>query len=464
MSHTTAAFSVRLVVRLHHLPGTLGRFATAVGELGGNITKLSGFEVGGDSITREIVVDAESEDHANAIVLGLSDMEGVEILESDDIVFHLHRGGKLDVVPRFPLRDRDDLSVAYTPGVARVCLAIAADESLAWKYTGRATTVAVVSDGTAVLGLGDIGPLASLPVMEGKAMLFKEFGDVDAFPVVLSTTDPDEIIETVTRLAPSFGGVNLEDIAAPACFVVEEALREALDIPVFHDDQHGTAIVVLAALDNACRLTERRMRHLRVVIAGAGAAGVAIAKILTNAGVPDIVVTDSKGAVYEGREEFSHGKAWLAEHTNPRGITGGLEEAMVGADCFIGVSRPNIVTRAEVESMAAQPLVFALSNPDPEIVPEEIGDIAGVIATGRSDYPNQINNVLAFPGIFRGALDAGATAITESMKLAAADAIAATVRDDLRVDRIVPEAMDRSVAPAVAEAVIRAAVRAGVCR
>ncbi|MEX1279718.1 MAG: NAD-dependent malic enzyme [Acidimicrobiia bacterium] len=464
MAHTTPAFSVRMLVRLRHEPGTLGRFATAVGELGGNITKLSGFEVKGDAITREIVVDAASEEHAARLVDGLGDLTGVEILEADDIVFHLHRGGKLEVVSRFPLRDRDDLSIAYTPGVARVCRAIADDPAAAWEFTGRGTTIAVVSDGTAVLGLGDIGPLAAMPVMEGKAMLFKEFGGVDAVPIVLDTTDPDEIVETVIRLAPSFGGVNLEDIAAPACFVVEDRLRDSLDIPVFHDDQHGTAIVVLAALDNACRLTERRMRGLRVVIAGAGAAGVAIAKILTNAGVGDIVVTDSRGAIWDGREDFEHGKAWLAAHTNPRAVAGTLADALVGADCFIGVSRPDIVERSDVAAMAKEPIVFALSNPDPEVDPDSIGDLAGVLATGRSDYPNQINNVLAFPGVFAGALRAGATAVTESMKLAAADAIAAVVRDDLAPDRIVPEAMDRSVGPAVAEAVARAAVRDGVCR
>jgi malate dehydrogenase (oxaloacetate-decarboxylating) len=465
MPHTTPAYSVRLLVRLHHEPGTLGRFATAVGALGGNITRLSGFEVKGDAITREFVVDGESEGHVERLIAGLGDLAGVEILESEDIVFHHHKGGKLEVVSRFPLNDRDDLSIAYTPGVARVCSAIAEDPAKAWVYTGRGTTIAVVSDGTAVLGLGDIGPLAAIPVMEGKAMLFKEFAGVDAVPIVLDTTDPDEIVETVIRLAPSFGGVNLEDIAAPACFEVEDRLRAALDIPIFHDDQHGTAIVVLAALDNACRLTDRRMRDLRVVIAGAGAAGVAIAKILANAGVADIVVTDSKGAVHAGRDDqLGPGKAWLAEHTNQSGRSGSLRDVLVGADCFIGVSRPNLLGRSDIETMAKDPLVFALSNPDPEVLPDDIADVAAIVATGRSDYPNQINNVLAFPGVFRGALDAGATEITESMKLAAADAIAAAARSDLRPDRIVPEALDRSVAPLVAEAVARAAVRAGVCR
>lgn len=464
MAHTTPAHSVRLLVRLHHRPGTLGRFATAVGDLGGNITRLSGFEVKGDSITREIVVDAESEEHVALILAGLGDLPGVDILESDDLVFHYHRGGKLEVVGRFPLRDRDDLSIAYTPGVARVCLAIADDPALAWTYTSRGSMIAVVSDGTAVLGLGDIGPLASLPVMEGKAMLFKEFGGVDAVPIVLATTDPDEIVETVVRIAPSFAGVNLEDIAAPACFVIEDRLRELLDIPIFHDDQHGTAIVVLAALENACRVTGRSMDDLRVVIAGAGAAGVAIAKILANAGVADIVVTDSRGTVHAGRDGLDHGKAWLAANTNPGGLDGTLSEALAGADVFIGVSRPDIVTRDDVARMAPRPLVFALSNPDPEIVPELIADLAGVIATGRSDYPNQINNVLAFPGVFRGALDAGATTITEGMKLAAAQAIAAAVGDDLRPDRIVPEALDRSIAPLVAEAVAGAARAEGVVR
>jgi malate dehydrogenase (oxaloacetate-decarboxylating) len=466
MPHTTPAYSVRLLVRLHHEPGTLGRFATAVGALGGNITRLSGFEVKGDAITREFVVDGESEGHVERLIAGLGDLAGVEILESEDIVFHHHKGGKLEVVSRFPLNDRDDLSIAYTPGVARVCSAIAEDPAKAWVYTGRGTTIAVVSDGTAVLGLGDIGPLAAIPVMEGKAMLFKEFAGVDAVPIVLDTTDPDEIVETVIRLAPSFGGVNLEDIAAPACFEVEDRLRAALDIPIFHDDQHGTAIVVLAALDNACRLTDRRMRDLRVVIAGAGAAGVAIAKILANAGVADIVVTDSKGAVHAGRDDqLGPGKAWLAEHTNQSGRSGSLRDVLVGADCFIGVSRPNLLGRSDIETMAKDPLVFALSNPDPEVLPDDIADVAAIVATGRSDYPNQINNVLAFPGVFRGALDVGAAEITPRMRSAAAHAIASVAKHDgLGPDSIVPSPFNRRVAVEVAARVAVAARADGVAR
>ncbi len=462
--HTTPAYSVRILARLSHAPGTLGRLATAIGTAGGNITKFAGFEVTGPSITREFVVDAHSEEHGTRIIEAVRDVEGVDLLEAEDVVFHMHVGGKLEVVGRFPLHDRDDLSVAYTPGVARVCSAIAADPRKAWDYTIRGGTVAVVSDGTAVLGLGDIGPLGALPVMEGKAMLFKEFGGVDAFPIVLDTTDPEEIIATVKRIAPTFGGINLEDIAAPACFEVEARLRAELDIPVFHDDQHGTAIVTLAALQNACKVTGRRMRDLRVVIAGSGAAGVACAKILFHAGVRELVVTDSKGPIYQGRSGLDGGKGWIADNTNPDKVDGTLADVMAGRDVFIGVSRPGIITRDDVARMAPSPLIFAMANPTPEIMPEEVEGVAGIIATGRSDFPNQINNVLAFPGIFRGALDAGATAITENMKLAAADAIAAKVGEALAVDHIVPPALDRSVAPAVAAAVAKQALRDGVCR
>ncbi len=375
---------------------------------------------------------------------------------TDDPVFTLHEGGKLAVAATTPLTSADDLSRAYTPGVAEVSKAIAADESLYYRYTWVGNTVAVVTDGTAVLGLGDIGPRGAMPVMEGKAVLFKQFGGVNAVPICLDTTDPDQIVATVAALAPSFGGINLEDISAPRCFEIERRLDELLDIPVFHDDQHGTAIVVLAALRNAARLLERDLSGLRVVISGAGAAGVAVSRMLATAGVKDLVVCDSRGILHAGRGDLTAVKAALAEETNPRAVTGGIADALRGADVLIGVSGGQI-EEAAVAQMAPEPIVFALANPTPEVHPEIAHRYASVVATGRSDFPNQINNVLAFPGIFRGALDAGASRISDAMKLAAAEAIAAVASDKLAPDYIVPSALDPRVGAAVASAVAAAA-------
>ena len=382
-----------------------------------------------------------------------------------DPVFDLHRGGKLAVVSTVPLATREDLSLAYTPGVAEVCRAIAADESLVDEYTWVSHTVAVVTDGSAVLGLGNIGPRAAMPVMEGKAVLFKQFGGVDAVPICLDTQDPDEIVSIVTALAPSFGGINLEDISAPRCFEVERRLADALPIPVFHDDQHGTAIVVLAALRNAAQLLDRKLGDLRVAISGAGAAGVAVTHMLIAGGVnaEHVVVCDSRGIIHSGRSDIAGAKAKLAALTNTEGRTGGIAEALRGADVLIGVSGGSIPDDA-VAGMAPRGIVFAMANPTPEVVPEVASRYAAVVATGRSDYPNQINNVLAFPGVFRGALDVRATRVTEGMKLAAAEAIAAVVADELRSDAIVPSPLDPRVAPAVADAVKAAAVRDGVVR
>ncbi|MET8118690.1 NADP-dependent malic enzyme [Micromonospora sp. NPDC005291] len=382
-----------------------------------------------------------------------------------DPVFLLHRGGKMAVTSTVPLTSREDLSLAYTPGVARVCEAIAADPTLVDDYTWVSHTVAVVTDGSAVLGLGNIGPRAALPVMEGKAVLFKQFAGVDAVPVCLDTQDVDEIVAVVRALAPSFGGINLEDISAPRCFEVERRLDEALDIPVFHDDQHGTAIVVLAALRNAATLLNRKLGDLRVAVSGAGAAGVAVTKMLIAGGVnPDqVVVCDSKGIIGRHRTELTGTKAELAASTNADGRRGDITEALRGADVLIGVSGGQI-PEAAVAGMAPGGIVFALANPTPEVHPEVAARHVAVVATGRSDYPNQINNVLAFPGVFRGALDAGATRITEAMKVAAADAIAGVVAESLTIDAIVPSPLDPRVAPAVAEAVAEAARRDGVAR
>jgi malate dehydrogenase (oxaloacetate-decarboxylating) len=377
-----------------------------------------------------------------------------------DPVFALHLGGKLEVVARTPLRDRRDLSLAYTPGVAQVSRAIAANPALLDVYTGRANSVAVVSDGTAVLGLGDIGPGAAMPVMEGKALLFKHFAGIDAVPICLDTTDVDELVDTVARLAPTFGGINLEDISAPRCFEVERRLQERLSLPVFHDDQHGTAVVVLAALTNACRVVGKDLAALRVVISGAGAAGIAIAAILRRAGVPDIVVCDRRGIVEAGRTELPEHKRALAARTNPRALTGGLAQALPGADVFVGVSGGTVPEHL-VAAMAAGAVVFALANPDPEVHPDVAGRHAAVVGTGRSDFANQINNVLAFPGIFRGALDARATRVTEGMKLAAAAAIAAVVAAPT-AQEVVPSVFDERVVPAVAAAVAAAARADGV--
>ncbi|MEN3309412.1 MAG: hypothetical protein V7603_5614 [Micromonosporaceae bacterium] len=377
---------------------------------------------------------------------------------SDDPVFALHRGGKMAIASTVPLASREDLSLAYTPGVARVCEAIAADESLAHEYTWIANTVAVVTDGSAVLGLGNIGPRAAMPVMEGKAVLFKQFGGVDAVPVCLGTQDVEEIIAAVTALAPSFGGINLEDISAPRCFEIERRLIEALPIPVFHDDQHGTAIVTLAALRNAGRLLDHKLCEMRVVVSGAGAAGSAVTRMLIAGGVParDMLICDSRGILHKGRPELSGEKAALAALTNEAGRTGGIAEALRGADVLIGVSGGSI-PEAAVAEMAPGSIVFALANPTPEVHPGVAARYASIVATGRSDFPNQINNVLAFPGVFRGALDARARRITERMKVAAAEAIAAVAVDDLRPDAIVPSALDTRVAPAVAKAVTKAA-------
>ncbi|HLT70123.1 MAG TPA: NAD-dependent malic enzyme, partial [Acidimicrobiales bacterium] len=430
-----------------------------------NIAAIGGFDVRGPVLDEDLVVNCASSEHIEQVRAAVEGLEGVEILEILDRTFLMHDGGKIEVLARMPVADRDDLAMAYTPGVARVCKAIANDPARVHDLTIKKNTVAIVTDGTAVLGLGDIGPEAALPVMEGKALLFKHFAGVDAFPVCLDVSSPDELIETVQRMAPVFGGINLEDIKAPECFEVEDRLKELLDIPVFHDDQHGTAVVTLAALENALKITGKRMDELSVVIAGVGAAGVAISKILIQAGVREIIGVDRKGAIWEGRDDLNVAKLWFAENTNPERREGTLHEVLPGADVFVGVSGPGLITAADLRKMAPDPIVFALANPDPEITPGEADGLAKVIATGRSDYPNQINNVLAFPGIFRGALDVAATSITEGMKLAAAKAIAGCVSDEqLAPDCIIPSVFDPTVATEVAAAVAQAAIDEGVVR
>ncbi len=470
MATPSAQFSLTLRVELPHESGTLGKVTQAIGRVGGAIVAVDTVEAGGAGTLREITIDCESQDHRGRVIKAVQSVREAHLVETTDRTFELHRRGKIYTGLAAPVKTRADLSMAYTPGVARVCTAIAENRQKAFKYTIKANTVAVVTDGTAVLGLGDIGPEAAMPVMEGKAMLFKEFGDVDAFPIALDTTDTELIIQTVKLMAPTFGGINLEDISSPRCFEIEQRLVDECDIPVFHDDQHGTAIVVLAALINACRLTGRELEGLAVSMVGAGAAGVAVAKILMSSGITDIVACDRFGAIHAGREDYEAGsmnapKVWLAENTNAGRRTGPPADTLEGSDLFIGLSGPGIIAASDLQRMNPDPFVFAMANPNPEVRPEDAEPHVAVMATGRSDYPNQINNVLAFPGIFRGALDVRARAITEEMKVAAAHGIAATISDaELATDYIVPSVFNRDVSPAVARAVAEEAARAGATR
>jgi malate dehydrogenase (oxaloacetate-decarboxylating) len=452
-------------VRLENHPGAFAALAAAIGEAGGLLGAIDLVRVGRGHKVRDVTFLAADAAHVERILAAVRDVPGIEVEHISDRTFLAHLGGKLEVTPRTPLKTRDDLSIAYTPGVGRVSSAIAEDPAKVWSLTIKQNTVAVVTDGTAVLGLGDIGPEAALPVMEGKAVLFKEFGGVDAWPVCLATKDVEEIVRTVTALAPAFGGVNLEDISAPRCFEVERRLRETLDIPVFHDDQHGTAIVVLASLLNALRVVDKQLEDVRIVVTGVGAAGTAVTKTLLAAGARDVVGCDRDGAVYRDRPGLSPAKAEYAELTNPGDLRCSADEALEGADVYIGVSAPGAVSADAVRRMADRAIVFAMANPIPEVMPEEIEDDVEVIATGRSDYPNQINNVLVFPGVFRGALDVRAREITSEMEVAAAQALAGVVeQEELQADYIIPSVFNRAVAPAVASAVAEAAERSGVTR
>lgn len=436
-----------------------------IGDHGGILGAIDLVRTTKDVVTRDVTVACSDEEQSEAIVAAVQTIDGVTVRSVSDRTFRLHLGGKIAIVAKVPIKTRDDLSMAYTPGVGRICTAIAEDPAKAWTLTIKKNTVAVVSDGTAVLGLGNLGPAAAMPVMEGKAMLFKEFANVDAWPICLDTTDPDEIVRIVKAIAPGFGGINLEDISAPRCFEIERRLRAELDIPVFHDDQHGTAIVVLAALVNALRVVNKRAEDLRVVVVGVGAAGTAVSNIILAHGVTDLVGVDEHGIVHSSRDHLDEPRREFASRTNPRGLTGDVRVALRNADVVIGLSVPGAIPLEGVESMVNDRIVFTLANPTPEISPELVADRVAVLATGRSDYPNQINNVLAFPGVFRGALDVRASEITEGMKLAAALAIAAVIGDDeLGAEYIVPSVFNRRVAEAVAEAVARAAVSDGVAR
>jgi len=455
-----------LRVRLSSRAGSLGELTMAIGRAGGDIGAIDIVTVGNDYIIRDVTVSSVSSKHGEQIVDAVKDVDGVQLLQVSDPTFLMHLGGKIEVVSKVPLKTRADLSMAYTPGVARICDAIYKDPEKVFTLTIKKNTVAIVTDGTAVLGLGDIGPAAALPVMEGKAMLFKEFGGVDAFPICLNTKDPDEIVRTVKAISTVFGGINLEDISAPRCFQIEERLREELDIPVFHDDQHGTAVVVLAALINALKLVGKQMRDVKVIVNGVGAAGVACTKIIMAAGVRNIVGCDQTGALYRGRREnMNWMKDWYARNTNPDAEQGTVHEVIKGADVFLGLSVPGVIDAEDVKAMADKPIVFAMANPVPEIMPEEAAPYVAVMATGRSDYPNQINNVLSFPGIFKGALACRAARINEEMKLAAADAIARIISDtELQPEYIVPSVFDKRVAEAVAREVEAAAYQSGVAR
>jgi malate dehydrogenase (oxaloacetate-decarboxylating) len=462
----SASYSLTLRAAIKNRPGMLGRLTSAIGEAGGDIRAVDLVELVKDIIVRDFTINARDEEHGQAIVAAIRGVDGVRIVNVSDRTFLMHLGGKIEIRNKVPLKTRDDLSMAYTPGVARVCLAIREDPERAFALTIKQNTVAIVTDGTAVLGLGDIGPHAALPVMEGKSLLFKEFADVDAFPVCLATKDVDEIVRTVKHIAPVYGGINLEDISAPRCFEVEERLQRELDIPVFHDDQHGTAVVVLAALLNALRIVHKELGDVSVVICGVGAAGTATIRILRSVGVRRILGVDEHGILAPGRAgPMDAMKARVAEETNPEGRQGTLSDAVRGADVFIGLSVPGVLHAEDVKAMARDPIVFAMANPVPEIMPEEAEPYVRVMATGRSDYPNQINNVLCFPGFFRGLLDCRAGKVTDDMKVAAAYAIASVVsRKELHEEYVIPSVFNKKVAPAVAREVVQAAQRAGFAR
>src|SRR5437867_2053361 len=462
----SASYSLTVRVDVDNQPGMLGRVTSAIGKAGGDIGAVDLVTVGKSTVTRDLTFKARDEAHGEQIVEKIRGVGGVRVVNVSDRTFLMHLGGKIEIKGRATVKNRDDLSMAYTPGVARVCMAIHKDPEKAYTLTIKQNSVAVVTDGTAVLGLGDIGPNGAQPVMEGKALIFKEFAGVDAWPLCLATKDVDEIVLIVKAISPAFGGINLEDISAPRCFDIEERLQKALDIPVFHDDQHGTAVVVLAALLNALKIVRKRLGDVRIVITGAGASGIATAKLLMKEGARHIIGCDRAGAIYAGRtENMNPMKEWFAKHTNPRRVRGTAGDALAGADVFIGLSGPGVVALKDIKAMSRDPIVFAMANPVPEIQPEEAGPFVRVMATGRSDYPNQINNSCCFPGFFRGMLDVRAKRVNDQMKLAAAHALASIVaKGELSDEYITPSMFDARVVPTVAAAVAEAAVKSGVAR
>ena len=460
-----ASNSIIVRLKIDNKVGMLASVNRVISEMGGVVGAIDLVGPEDGVLVRDISIFTNDPDHSDKIVESIKKTPGVEFVNFSDRTFLVHLGGKISIRNRIPVKTRDDLSMAYTPGVARICMEINQDPEDAYKLTTKGNTVAVVTDGTAVLGLGNIGPKAAMPVMEGKAMLFKEFADIDAWRICLDTTDTEEIIRIVKAIAPGFGGINLEDIAAPRCFEIEQRLREELEIPVFHDDQHGTAVVTTAALINALKVVGKNVEKIKVIVSGAGAAGIACTKMIMHLGVKNLIVCDSKGAIHSKRTNLNPSKNWIAENSNSEKESGALKEVIAGADVFLGVSAPNIIGQKDVKNMAKDPIVFAMSNPDPEISPEEASPFAAVMATGRSDYPNQINNVLCFPGIFRGALDCRSNTINEEMKLAAAHAIAGVVDDaHLNADYIIPSVFDTTVAKKISESVKAAAYKTGVAR
>eukprot|EP01060_Flectonema_neradi_P033642 TRINITY_DN5705_c1_g1_i1.p1 TRINITY_DN5705_c1_g1~~TRINITY_DN5705_c1_g1_i1.p1 ORF type:complete len:493 (+),score=118.56 TRINITY_DN5705_c1_g1_i1:158-1636(+) len=466
LSTTGASNSITVRLRLDHTPGTLSRVLSVIGEHGGNVGAIDIVKHESTCLIRDISVDTRSVSHQHEILSMLHGIEGVVIQNWSDRTFLMHLGGKISTGIKFPLKTRDDLSMAYTPGVARVCMAIHENPEKARNLTIKKNTVAVVSDGTAVLGLGDIGPEAAMPVMEGKAMLFKEFGQVDAFPICIREKDTDEIIKIVKAMEPTFGGINLEDISAPRCFEIERRLKEEMEIPVFHDDQHGTAVVLTAALINSLKLIAKKAEDLKVVVVGVGAAGTACTDMMLLLGIKNIIGVDRDGAISTCRKNLSPEKASYAARTNPNGETGSLQEVLKDADLFVGLSGPRVISEDDVRNMAENPMVFAMSNPEPEIMPAKaLAAGASIVATGRSDFPNQINNVLCFPGIFRGALDVSASTINEQMKMAAAQAIADSIPSEaICADYVIPSCFDKNVSKNVAKAVAAAARETGVAR
>jgi malate dehydrogenase (oxaloacetate-decarboxylating) len=462
----SASYSLTVRLEIDNKPGMLGKITSAIGKAGGDIGAIDVVSVGDKTITRDLSFKARDEAHGTQIVDGIKKVGGIRVVNVSDRTFLMHLGGKIETHAKVGVKTRDDLAMVYTPGVARVCMAIHHDPEKAYTLTVKSNMVAVVSDGTAVLGLGDIGPNGAQPVMEGKCVLFKEMAGVDAFPLCLATKDVDEIVMIVKAVAPVFGGINLEDISAPRCFEIEERLQRDLDIPVFHDDQHGTAVVVLASMINALKIVKKRLSDVRIVVAGAGASGIATAKLLMKEGAKNIVACDRAGVLYQGRKENMNSmKEWFAKHTNPKKMKGSISDAMSGADVLIGLSGPGVVSLKDVKGMARDPIVFAMANPIPEIQPEEAAGTVRVMATGRSDYPNQINNSLCFPGFFRGMLDVRAKGVHDNMKLAAAHALAEIVsKNELSEEYIIPSMFDKRVAEAVALATAEAAVKSGMAR